>query len=130
MDSILLRNMTFYGYHGAFPEEKAMGQRFVVSLELYLDLGPAGASDQLGDTVNYAAVYEDVRQVMEGPAYNLLERVAQRIAEEVLARHPRLQGIRVEIEKPSVPIPGAIEAVRVAMERWRPGGSAGQRTRR
>ncbi|MCL6515678.1 dihydroneopterin aldolase [Alicyclobacillus sp.] len=119
MDSIILRNMTFYGYHGAFPEEKAIGQRFSVSLTLYLDLREAGASDRLADTVNYAKVYEDVKRILEGPAYNLLERVAERVAEEVLTRHPRLCGVRVAIEKPSAPIPGALESVGIVIERWR-----------
>ncbi|MCL6594404.1 MAG: dihydroneopterin aldolase, partial [Alicyclobacillus sp.] len=119
MDEIHLSGMVFYGRHGALPEERALGQRFVIDVVLWLDLAPAGRSDRLADTVNYARTYETVRQVLEGPAKHLLESVAEAVAQRLLAEEPKLSGVRVAVTKPGVPIPGALNGVRVQIERWR-----------
>ncbi len=102
-DSIILKELSLYGYHGIFPEEKKMGQLFLVSLELFLDLNKAGTTDSLEDTVDYAAVYEIIKEVMEGTSFNLMETLAENIAERVL-KYP-VQGVIVEIKKPSPPVP-------------------------
>ena len=61
VDTIALVEMAFYAYHGAHPEERVLGQRFVVDLEADTDLQPAGRSDALDDTVDYGALYRTVR---------------------------------------------------------------------
>ena len=83
-DRILLEGMRFFAFHGNNPEERELGQPFVVDLEVEADLSVAGRSDSLDDTVNYAALYRAVKGVMEGPPRNLLEAVAQDIADAVL----------------------------------------------
>jgi dihydroneopterin aldolase len=119
MDQIQLSGMHFYGYHGALAEERKLGQRFTVHLTLFLDLSAAGQSDTISDTIDYAAVYGEVKQVVEGPPAKLIETVAERIAQRLLARYSRLEGVRVEVEKPGAPIPGVFEAVKVVLERTR-----------
>src|SRR3990172_7482987 len=84
-DRIILEGLTFYGYHGARPEERPLGQRFVVALAISLDLGPAGRSDDLTRTINYAQAYRVVRRAVEGPPCNMIEALAERIARAVLA---------------------------------------------
>lgn len=121
MDSIRLRRIVGYGYHGVLPEEKRLGQRFVANITLYLDTKDAAASDQVESTVNYAAVYQDVLEILTGPSKNLIETVAENIAAVLLDRYPRVQGTTVDLEKPSAPIPGAFESVSVRIERWRDG---------
>jgi dihydroneopterin aldolase len=111
--------MHFYGYHGALPEERAIGQRFVVDVELALDLRPAGTSDDLARTVNYAAVYEQVRAVVEGPPCALIEAVAERIAAAILGAHLAVQHVGVRVHKPEVPIPGILEGAEVEIVRRR-----------
>ncbi|MFP6652035.1 MAG: dihydroneopterin aldolase [Dehalococcoidia bacterium] len=106
-DKIILSGMVFYGFHGANSEEKELGQRFIVDLEIEYDLRPAGASDILTDTVNYSRFYGIVKEVMEGPSLNLLEAVAHRIASNVLERHP-VESVMVRLKKPEVPIKGSI----------------------
>ena len=106
-DKIILSGMVFYGFHGANSEEKELGQRFIVDLEIEYDLCPAGASDVLTDTVNYSRFYGIVKEVMEGPSLNLLEAVAHRIASNVLERHP-VESVMVRLKKPEVPIKGSI----------------------
>lgn len=107
-DRIRLNEMVFYGYHGVLPEERALGQRFVVDVELRVDLRRAGASDDLGDTVNYSAVYAAARDVVTGPPCQLIEAVAERIASRVLAEHPTVESVEVRVRKPEVPIPGSV----------------------
>ncbi|MBS3985575.1 MAG: 2-amino-4-hydroxy-6-hydroxymethyldihydropteridine diphosphokinase [Selenomonadales bacterium] len=84
-DRLILSNMLFYGYHGALPEEAVLGQRFSVSLELEVDTRPAAECDDLSRALNYAAVCEVVKNIVEGPPCKLLETVAEKIASAVLA---------------------------------------------
>ena len=106
-DKILLTGMTFYGYHGVRPEERELGQRFVVDREMALDLSAAGSSDDLSDTVNYSSVYQVVRETVEGPSRNLLETLAEETARGVLGAFP-VDGVRVRVTKPHVSIRGAL----------------------
>ena len=106
-DKLILKGMVFYGHHGVTPQERELGQPFVVDLEMELDLKVAGTSDDLNDTVNYAKVYKAVREIMEGPARNLLENLAEAIAQTVLGSFV-MDGVLVRITKPHVPIKGAV----------------------
>ncbi|MDP8924695.1 MAG: dihydroneopterin aldolase [Chloroflexota bacterium] len=126
-DAIVLSGLAFYAYHGARPEERALGQRFVVDARLELDLGPAGRSDDLALTVNYADVWLAIREAVEGPPLNLIEAVAERVATAVLDRFASVEAIWVRVFKPSAPVVGA-PAGDIAVELWRrrrPGGSGG-----
>lgn len=105
-DRIVLTGLTFYGYHGVHPEERALGQRFVVDLALDLDLRPAGESDDLAQTASYSEIYRVVREVVEGPPRNLLEAVAEGIARAVLHTSGG-QAVRVRVAKPWAPIKGS-----------------------
>lgn len=117
-DCIRLHNMIFYGYHGVLTAEKEMGQRFALDLVMYTDLREAGKKDDLKYTVNYAAVYQCVKQLVEEQRFNLLEALAEAIAEQVLLHFP-LQRIGVSIRKPSAPVVGIFDYVEVSIERER-----------
>lgn len=101
-DRIILEGMVFHGRHGVLPAERELGQPFVVDVTLYLDLRPAGLSDDLMETVNYGEVHRLARQVVEGEPANLVETVAERIASAVLEEHPSVEATRVKVEKPHV----------------------------
>lgn len=116
-DVIRLTDMVFYGYHGALPEEKTLGQRFSVSVNVYRDLRKAGATDQLGDTSDYGLIYHQVKGVMEGDPFDLLEAVAEKIAQRIL-EDSEVAAVKLEIRKPSVPIPGALGASAVQIVRY------------
>lgn len=113
-DRILLEGLTFYGYHGALPAEQSLGQPFIVDCTLALDLAPAGTADDLGLTVDYGAVFRDIRALVEGPPVRLLETLASRIAGDLLARYP-VHEVWVRVSKPRAPLPGAVFS-RVAVE--------------
>ncbi len=105
-DRVVLTGLTFYGYHGVNPEERVLGQRFVVDVALDLDLRPAGESDDLARTTSYAQIYKLVRDVVEGTPRNLLEAVAEGIARAVLQATSG-KGVRVRVSKPWAPIKGS-----------------------
>lgn len=109
MDTIRLTGARFYAFHGNSAGERAFGQRFSVDLEVESDTRKAGSSDDLADTVNYAHLYRVVREVMYGPTHNLLEALAEAIAQGVLSRFP-VESVRVRVSKPSPPITGAVIA--------------------
>jgi len=101
-DRIILEGMVFYGRHGALPAERELGQPFVVDVELWLDLRPAGLSDDLAKTVDYGEVHRLAKQVVEGDPANLTETVAERIANATLEEHPLVDVVRVKVKKPNV----------------------------
>lgn len=107
-DRIFLEGLTFYAYHGVHPEEKKLGQRFIVDMSLSRDLRAAGTSDDLTQTTSYSEVYRLAREIVEGGPYDLIESVAEKIAAAVLAGYPEVQDIRVTVRKPEVPIKGSI----------------------
>lgn len=115
-DIIHLRGLTFFAYHGVMPAEGVLGQKFIVDIDLYLNLRKPGLTDQVEDTINYAKVYEQIKAVVTGERYSLLERLAQCIADQILKEFS-CNLIRVEVHKPKAPIPGIFEDVSV--EIWR-----------
>jgi dihydroneopterin aldolase len=104
------------GTHGALPEEARRPQPFEVDLELLVDLRPAGRTDELAATVDYAELCEAARAVIEGPHALLLEHLAEQVAQRALdVAHGRAQGVVVTVRKlrPPVPVELATAAVRV-----------------
>jgi dihydroneopterin aldolase len=121
MDEVFLEGLRFYAYHGVNPEERALGQRFVVDVRLSVDLSAAGRSDDLSRTINYSAVFKRVRTIVEGPPRNLIEAVAEEIATALLEEFRPATSVTVTVRKPEVALKGAI---------FEAGGSAGVRIQR
>ncbi|HET7628834.1 MAG TPA: dihydroneopterin aldolase [Bacillales bacterium] len=119
MDKIYMNRLSFYGYHGVFPEENRLGQRFYVDLVLEGDLKPASRSDDLAKTVDYGKVHDLVKETMEGKARQLVETLSEEIAASLLAAFPVIQRCTVKVIKPDPPIPGHYDSVAVEMTRER-----------
>src|SRR5690606_11759152 len=99
MDYIHLNEMEFYGYHGVFPEETKLGQRFRLTLSLAVDLKKAGETDGLEHTVHYGEVYSVCQSVIEGNPKKLLEAVAESLSAEILSTFSLVKGIRIQLIK-------------------------------
>src|SRR5581483_6408927 len=113
-----------YAYHGVNPEERALGQRFVVDVRLAADLRAAGQADDLAATINYSAVYKRVRAIVEGEPRDLIEAVAEAVAADLLAGFPGARAVEVAVRKPEVALKGAmLAAVGVRIRRTREGGA-------
>ena len=119
MDKIILQNMQFYGYHGLFPEENKLGQRFNVDVELLVDLKKAGKTDDMLDSIHYGQAFELVKTVVQGETMNLIEAVAEKIATQLLKEFNLLTACKVKVIKPDPPIPGHYQSVAVEIFRER-----------
>ena len=119
MDKICLNQMEFYGYHGVFPEENKLGQRFYVDVTLEMDLSYAGRADDIKQTVNYADVYQEVQRVVEGNPKKLIESVAEEIASVILKSFALVTLCTVKVTKPDPPIPGHYKSVAIEITRSR-----------
>lgn len=124
---IHLKNLVFYGHHGDIPEERVLGQRFTIDLALTLDMAEAAATDDLNATVDYVRVYELCRQLLEKERVNLLETVAARLADRILAEHPRVSHVEITVKKPSVAIRGVLDYVAIELSKARENGVPGAR---
>ena len=121
-DRILLEGLRVHGRHGVLPHEAELGQLFVVDLELQLDLAPAGRSDDLGQTVDYAALTGRVVELVASRPRTLIEAVAEDVAQLVLADE-RVRQVRVRVTKPQAPLPvDAAVAVEITRDREATGG--------
>lgn len=116
MDRIRLVNMTFYGYHGVSAAEKETGRRFEVDCEISADLAEAGRSDRLGDTVDYAAIYDLIAENVQNKSFSLLEGLAAHLAGEVLDAFPIVE-ITIRVRKLVPPINGNIDFIEVEVTR-------------
>jgi len=119
-DAIVLRGLRVVGTHGVLPEEKRRAQPFEVDLELHVDLAPAGDSDRLEDTVDYAGVADAAAAVVAGPpSYDLLEALAGAVASAALASDPRVTAVTVDLRKLQPPLALDIATVGVRVTRQR-----------
>ncbi|TML37680.1 MAG: dihydroneopterin aldolase [Actinobacteria bacterium] len=122
-DRIELRGLRVLGTHGVLAEERDRPQPFEVDLDVVADLGPAGASDDLSQTIDYGVLAAQVVEVVGGERCDLLERLAARIAEVVLSER-RVSSVTVAVRKlrPPVPVDLASAGVRVTRTRDATGG--------
>ena len=118
MDRVALRGLKARGHHGVFEHERREGQDFFVDLVLGLDTAPAAATDDLTRTVHYGIVAEEVTAVVEGEPVDLIETLAQRIADQVL-KHDLVQEVEVTVHKPQAPITVPFADVSVTITRSR-----------
>ncbi len=121
LDEIQLTGLTVFGRHGVFDHERENGQDFVIDLRLQLDLSDAAASDDVADTVHYGELAEKVAAVVGGEPVDLIETLAERIAQVVL-EDERIPLVTVTVHKPHAPIPLTFSDVSVTVHRGRIGG--------
>ncbi len=118
VDRIVLTGVSAIGYHGVLAQERRDGQRFIVDVVLHVDLREAGATDDLGQTVDYTTVATTVTNCIEGQPLKLIEALAQRIADQLLYID-RVAVAEVTVHKPNAPIPVAFDNVAVSIVRTR-----------
>jgi dihydroneopterin aldolase len=117
-DLISLTGLRGYGYHGVYEDERRDGQEFVVDVALELATAGAAASDDVADTVHYGELATALVALIEGEPVNLLERLAQRLADQCLS-DPRVTAVTVTVHKPQAPIPHEFTDVAVTIRRTR-----------
>lgn len=118
IDEITLTGVRAYGYHGVFADERRDGQEFVVDATLYLGTGRAAASDDVADTVHYGEVAQRIVELVGGEPLNLIEALAARIADDLLA-HDLVRMVAVTVHKPHAPITVPFSDVSVTIRRMK-----------
>jgi dihydroneopterin aldolase len=117
-DRIVLRGLRGFGHHGVYAEERASGQTFVVDVTLWLDTSAAAASDDVVDTVHYGELAQRVVALVAGEPVNLLESLAQRVAD--LCLEPSIvHSVEVTVHKPEAPVGVPFDDVAVTVVRGR-----------
>jgi len=117
-DRIEIRGLRVHGRHGVLATERVAGQLFVADVTVHLDTSAAAASDELADTVDYAAVAGRVAAVLGGEPVALLETLAERIAGVVL-EDERILEVEVTVHKPQAPVGVSVADVLVSLRRSR-----------
>lgn len=101
---IELKGLQFYSFHGLYEEEKRVGGEFVV--DVFAKFPAEGHSlNSINETVNYAALFAIVKDEMTQPR-ELLETIAQSIAEKIYVKYSVLKEVEIRIEKKKAPIVG------------------------
>jgi dihydroneopterin aldolase len=118
-DIIFVKGLLVHARHGVMDHEAEVGQRFVIDLELFIDLSESSHTDKLADTVSYSSVVETATSAFKGTNYYLLERAAGAVADAILAAFPRVNAIQVTVHKPHAPIPAIFDDVGVIITRSR-----------
>ena len=118
-DKITLTGIEAIGYHGVYPDERRDGQRFIADLTLVVDLHPAGVSDQLEDATDYSHVAQRVQAQLIGEPVNLIEKLAERVADEILMNFPKVESISVTIHKPDAPVGVTLTDISITIYRVR-----------
>ena len=104
MDQIIIKDLEIFGYHGVFEEEAFLGQKFIVSTRLFLDTRKAGKTDDLQASLDYSEVCRVIKKLVETERYQLIERLAEAIAEKLLLTYALLQSVEITVKKPWAPV--------------------------
>ena len=119
VDHITLTGVRAFGHHGVYADEKRDGQEFVVDAVLALSLRRAAETDDVVDTVHYGELAERLVAIVAGEPVDLLETLAQRLADDVLS-DDRVDAVTITVHKPQAPIPVPFGDVAVTITRSRP----------
>ena len=118
-DGIFITGLVIHAHHGVMRHETKVGQRFVIDLEIALDLAHAAETDKLVDTVSYSSIVEAATHAFTATNFRLVEAAAGAIADEMLASFPRIASVRVTVHKPHAPIAAIFNDVGVTILRTR-----------
>lgn len=118
MDFITIKDLEVFANHGVFKEENALGQKFIISVEMYLDASKAAKNDDLTKSIHYGEVSKLVYDYSKNHTFKLIETLAERLAEEILLfAKDIIKSVKVEVKKPWAPVGLPLDTVSVTVER-------------
>jgi 7,8-dihydroneopterin aldolase/epimerase/oxygenase len=118
-DTIFITGVVIHARHGVMEHETEVGQRFVIDLELTVDLAESSRTDRLADTVSYSNVVATATAAFKNTNYKLLERAAGAVADAILSHFPRIRAVKITVHKPHAPIAAIFDDVGVMLTRSR-----------
>lgn len=119
MDKIYINNLEFIAFHGVFPEEKKLGQKFLVSVEMSCETRVAGRTGDLTKSTHYGLVAADIGKLFTEKSIDLIETCAEDIARMILKNYPLIFEVKVIVKKPWAPLQMHFENVAVEITRKR-----------
>lgn len=117
-DEIHIENLEIFANHGVFQEETNLGQKFLVSLVMYVDTRKAGKTDCLEESIHYGEVSHFMTSYTKKHTRKLIETAAEDLAEALLLQYPLLKGVTLELKKPWAPVGLPLETVSVKITRF------------
>lgn len=117
-DEIHIKNLEIFANHGVFPEETKLGQKFLVSITMYMNTRKAGKTDSLEESIHYGEVSAFATAFMKEHTSKLIEAAAEQLAEALLLKYEKLQGVTIELKKPWAPVGLPLETVSVKITRF------------
>ena len=119
MNKLIIQDLEIFAHHGVFEEEKKLGQKFVVSLEIWFEMSKAAADDKIESTLDYGELCQRVDVFLKSKSYDLIEAAALGLCEQILQEYPLVQRLKVYLKKPWAPIHMHLASVGVEVERSR-----------
>lgn len=119
MDKIIIKGLKVFAYHGVNADEKVNGQNFILDIAAYMHLKQAGVTDNINDTVSYAKILKTAVKIISENKYDLLEKVAQRVAQQIFLEFEPIKKIDICLKKPQAPIAANFDYVAVEISRTR-----------
>lgn len=119
MDKICIENLEFIGNHGVFKEEKFLEQKFIISIKMETNTRRAGVTGDLSASTHYGNVADDIEKVFFSDSFDLIETLAEKIAEKILSSYPLVTRVEVIVKKPWAPIKKHFDYVSVEIQRSR-----------
>jgi dihydroneopterin aldolase len=114
-----IMGLALHATHGALEAERTLGQRFFLDLIVTADVGEALTSDRLEDSVHYGHIIKAASRAFTQRPFNLIEAAAAAVADDILARFPKVTAVAVTVHKPSAPVSAIIGDLSATVERRR-----------
>lgn len=117
MDRITISDLEVFAYHGVLKEENSLGQKFLISADLYMDISEAAKDDDINKSINYAHICKEIDDFLKTNTFKLIETMADRLAMNLLIAHNNLVEVCIRIKKPWAPILMTLDTVSVSVSR-------------
>lgn len=117
MDKIIIKDLEIFANHGVFKEEKVLGQKFILDIELEMNLKDAASNDDLNKTVNYGQISQDIEDILKERNYDLIETVADKVNKHILINYPLVKKCSIILKKPFAPIGKPVKYAAVNIKR-------------
>ena len=117
MDKITISDLEVFAFHGVLKEENSLGQKFLISAELYMDVSAVAKDDDISKSVNYSDICKEIEKFLKKNTFKLIETMADRLARHLLISHKPLRKVCVKVKKPWAPILMPLDTVSVSVSR-------------
>ena len=119
LSKLIIEELEVFAHHGVHEEEKKLGQKFVVSLEIWFEMGKAAVDDKIEYTIHYGELCRRVSAILKSKSYDLIEAAAANLCEQLLLEYPMTRKLKVYLKKPWAPIHQHLASVGIEVERSR-----------